>query len=158
MKSIKLKNDTYLDESGVHHNIAVGYWTSNFNLNQEWVAKNFDGAKIIGKKLSLKNGRIYIGKNVKKIRVNATLFLENIHSDKVAYIFPWLYKNNSSIAMSILSGGGYYNSIEITDIIVDVVENDFFYISINNPSYSTHPNATVRSGIENSRMYIEVVE
>lgn len=156
---LKLKGESVdIDATRVHRDIAIGYWTSDFILNQEWVAHDFDGAKIIGKKLIFKNGRIYIGKNVKRVRVNATIFLQDVHEDKITYIFPWIYKNNTSMAMAIVSGSGYYNSIAITDIIVDVVEGDYFYLSINNPSHTTHPNATVRSKMENSRMYIEVVE
>lgn len=157
-KSIKPKNDTYYDTTGIHRDIAVAYYNAGFQLNREWVGQGFTGAKIIGEKLTLKDGRIYVGKNVKKVRVSASIFLENIPKESVTYIFAWLYKNSISVATSILSGSTYYDTMTISDTIVDVQKGDYFWLNINNPTYATFPYPTVRSGIENTRVYIEVIE
>ena len=107
----------------------------------------------------LKNGRIYIGKGVKKVKVNASLFLENVSYNNVAYLWAFICKNNSRIYNSIMSGVSmYYNSVNITDCIIDVKENDYLYLTVNNPSYATFKSSVIRAGINESRLYVEVIE
>ena len=158
-KSIKFKNNVYLDNISVHKDIAIACYTCDrFYLNQEHVEKNFDNAKILGKKLSLKNGKIYIGKNVKRVRVNATIFLENVSESNISYIFVSIRKNGIRVVNNLISGSTYFDSVTITDNIIDVKENDYFSLEINNPNWTSHSAASVRGGVDNTRMYIEVVE
>lgn len=151
------KKLAFQDDTKSH--ICIGYYTSNKQINAEYVTPTLDGSRVVGNKLSLSGGKIKIGAGVSKVKISASAFLENVNSSRFGYIWMFVYKNNNStaVASAIMSGvPNYYQTISITDIIVDVAQNDTLYLGFNNPN-SSNP-ATIRNGINNTRLYVEVVE
>lgn len=148
-----LDNDDRLQQD-----IAIAYPTSNKTINAEYVTLPFTNAEIIGNKLIFKNGRIYIGKNVKKIKISAIAFLENMNASQIGYIWLFVSHNGTRICSAIISGTPqYFQSVAITDAIADVKENDYFELVFNNSNYTTHA-PTVRGGKNVTRLFIEVLE
>ena len=146
-------------QSDLNKHICIAYYTSNKQINAEYVYPTLDGSKVVGSKLTLSGGKIKVGAGVSKVKISACAFLENVNSSRFGYIWMFVYKNNNStsVASAIMSGvPNYYQSIAITDIVVDVAQNDTLYLGFNNPT-SSNP-ATIRNGINNTRLYVEVVE
>lgn len=139
-------------------NILTATIENNVNVNQEYTNLNLIESVKVGNKLSIENGRIKIGKGVSKIKVNASVFLENINKDNISYIWSFIKKNDIQINGAICSGVSvYFQSCAISDIIIDVQENDTIYLCINNGNYTTH-SPSVRAGVINTRLYVEVIE
>lgn len=141
-------------------NIAVAYLGLNMNVNvdTEYKRLSLSNADIIGEKLKLQNGKIIIGKDVKKVRVNASVFMENVGSSNISYIWLQVLQNGQRKCGSIASGVPvWFQSIVISDFILDVKENDYLELEVNNANYTTHI-PTVRSSKENTRLYVEVIE
>ncbi len=139
-------------------NILTATVESNVNLNQEFTNLNLIENVKIGNKLSIKDGRIKIGSGISKIKVNASVFLEDINKDNISYIWSFIKKNNVEINGAICSGVSvYFQSCTLSDIIIDVQENDTIYLCINNGNYTTH-SPIVRAGAINTRLYVEVIE
>lgn len=158
MKKIKdIGDNNYLDNRVVFKDICIAYYTSNKTLNLKYTTPNFDDVNIIGDKFTLKNGKIYINEGVKKVKINAIVFLEKINRANVGYIWGFIQKNGVDVSTAICVSAGDYHSLTFSDIIVDVKEEDYFSVIFNNPNYDTHA-VTIRSGISNSRLYIEVIE
>lgn len=141
-------------------NIAVAYDDNagQQDLNAEYNKITFTNADIVGDKLKFENGKIVVGKDVKKLKVSATAFLEDVGSTKISYIWLQILQNGQKKCGSIASGVPvWFQSIIISDYILDVKENDYIELEVNNANYTTHI-PQVRSGKENTRLYVEVIE
>lgn len=157
-KSIKPKSDYYFDNISVHKDIAIGYFSSNITLSNEFTIPNLNGYKITGKKLYGKDGKIFIGKNVKKVRVNASIFYENINIANTAYVWAFIEKNGVRYANAITSGvSHHYQTANISDTVIDVKEGDCIYFVFN---WAKNSNSApiIRAGDPETRLYVEVVE
>lgn len=146
-------------QSDLNKHICIAYYTANKQINEAYVYPTLDASKVVGSKLTLSGGKIKVGAGVSKVKISACAFLENVNSSRFGYIWMFVYKNNNStsVASAIMSGvPNYYQTIAITDIVVDVAQNDTLYLGFNNPT-SSNP-ATIRNGINNTRLYVEVVE
>lgn len=149
-------------------NIAVAYNNEAQNINSEYVTYTLTDADLIGDKLKfvteknangeIVNGKIVIGKNIKKVKVNASVFMENMQSNNISYIWLQIFQNGHAKCGSIASGVPvWFQTLIISDCILDVKENDYIELNINNANYTTHI-PTVRGGKENTRLYVEVIE
>ncbi len=153
-------NDTNLNkmqdniEAAISGDMVTAYHDGgNVSLNAEYATLNFN--KIVGgKNLTLKNNRVYVGKGISKVRVNATAFLENF-DNSIEYIMFSILKNGQAICNAVDSGTKYYQSISITDAVIDVQENDYLQLQFNNPSYSSHA-VTIRGNYD-TRLFVEAV-
>ena len=176
-RSIKFKNNDYIDSTGVSHkretlysklnsideklekHQIIAYNSNNFNVNVENLIKDFEESYNVGTKLSLSNGKVYVGQGVSKVRLNATAFCENMNYNNIGYMWFFIVKNGyEEVAGSIISGVvNYFQTVCITDIVIDVSEGDYFQLKYNNPNYETH-SPTIRAGKGNTRLFVEVVE
>lgn len=155
-KYIKFKNDIYLDNIGVGKDIITAYKSANEYITTEFYTMSLDSAEVVGKKLTLKNGKVHVGKGVKKVQASAIAFLEDVNPSKVSYMWFFIKKNGVNTANCIVSGANYYQSAPITDFVMDVKEGDEIGISFNNPNYPSH-HPLVRNGIYNTRLIVEVI-
>ncbi len=139
-------------------NIAIAYNETTQNINSEYTIYPLANADLIGNKLKLENGKIIIGKGVKKVKVNASAFLEDVGSTKISYVWLQILQNGQRKCGSISSGVAvWFQSIVVSDYILDVKENDYIELEINNANYTTHV-IQARGGKENTRLYVEVIE
>ena len=159
MVSIYDNQSIKLESRIINRHIAVLYYDRNIDLNAEWVSPSFNQVNIMGSKLIFKDGKIFVGKNVKKVIVSASAFFESINCNNIDYIWMFIVKNDKRICNSITSGVSvYFQTSVISDYVVDVKEGDYFYLSFNNPSYKSYKDGSVRSGADNTRLFVEVLE
>lgn len=105
--------------------------------------------ELIGSQLSISNGGILIEKDVKKIKVSATI-LVNVSGSGTYNLY--IYKNSEYIARAIRSGSGNVTN-NITEKIVDVAKGDIIYVYI-----SASSGSTVNANERISHLIVEVVE
>lgn len=152
----KLNNEQIKNTN--NYNIAIAYNNESQNVNAQFFTFTLTGMDLIGDKLKLENGKVIIGKGVKKIKVSATAFFENINSTNIAYVWLFISHNGERKSNSIASGVSiWFQSLVISDCILDVKENDYLELIVNNPNWETHI-PTIRGGKENTRLYVEVIE
>lgn len=180
-KSIKLKDNHYIDSTGVVHNrgllstllnnmltninkcldknIIEAYIDNTITTNGEWYNLNFNNSVRTGTKLRLSNGKVYIGAGVSKVRVSACFFTEEVNSSNISYLWFFIKKNNSSEeATSIMSGTPvHFQTVVISDVIVNVTEGDYINVLVNNPNYGSK-NIKIRGGKLNTRLFVEVID
>ena len=105
--------------------------------------------ELIGSQLSISNGGVLVEKDVKKIKVSATI-LVNVSGSGIYNLY--IYKNSEYIARAIRSGSGNVTN-NITEKIVDVAKGDVIYVYI-----SASSGSTVNAIEKNSHLIVEVVE
>lgn len=105
-----------------------------------------------GDKLSISDGKIKIGADVKKVLVSASSFIDTANANN--YLWLFLNKNNNAIATSIDTSGMIYKSCAIPPRLIDVKENDLINLSYDNTGGFP---ATIRGGNE-TWVTVEVVE
>lgn len=105
--------------------------------------------ELIGSQLSISNGGILIEKDVKKIKVSATI-LVNVSGSGTYNLY--IYKNSEYIARAIRSGSGNVTN-NITEKIVDVAKGDIIYVYI-----SASSGSTVNANERINHLIVEVVE
>lgn len=168
MRSIKLKNDNYLDSTSIVHNkeklsdvLTTNAMTINLSKNTEvtvsgkysYVAVPFDNTEnSYGDKLVFKNNKIYIGAGVKKVRVSAN----GMDQGPIGtHIFNLQHNFN------ILSTGYTYHhvttnyeTIAFSSKIIEVNEGDHFGMNIGGNVTGTYTIA----GTTCTYLTVEVVE
>ena len=105
--------------------------------------------ELIGSQLSISNGGILIEKDIKKIKVSATI-LVNVSGSGTYNLY--IYKNSEYIARAIRAGSGNVTN-NITEKIVDVAKGDIIYVYI-----SASSGSTVNASERINHLIVEVVE
>ena len=151
-KSIKFKNNVYLDGTGVHRDIITLFMNSDSSGNTENNIKiPFDNCVKIGNKLSLVDHQVKIGKNVKKVLVSGACFIDTPNSN--GYIWLSIKKNNNWVA-SNLTAETAFKSSSIATRLIEVNEGDLIGIFIDNTGGTPF---NIRND-HNSYLTVEVVE
>lgn len=113
----------------------------------------FDTITRTNSKLSLSSGGIKIGAGISKVLVSGNVFFQ-FNGANQTYIYMAIRKNSSNVSIAIVAEpfNNSFASIPFTPKLVNVQENDvFFIVSLDSKS------GTYRGG-ENSWLTIEVVE
>lgn len=146
MRSIKLKNDNYLDSTSVVHNknklnevlnkllennsMTIGLNTNtNFTINAAWNYQTIPLDKIrtqIGTRLTFVNNGIKIGAGVKRVRVSGNGMMCGIIGQQILL----LTHNNTTISTGYAHppGTGNWSVISLSPITIDVKEGDMIYL------------------------------
>lgn len=130
------------------------------SINAEYKSIDFDASYYGGNSsdFTLSNGKIYIGNDVSKIRVSATVFCDGVQSSWLGYAFFFLRKNGTDFANYIQSGvPQWFQSISFSPKIIDVSSGDYIELLVNNSSYQSG-SFNIRAGYENTWITIERVE
>jgi len=129
-------------------------------VDAEYKSVDFDASYYGGNAgdFTLSNGKIYIGNDVSKIRVSATIFCEGIQSSWLGYAWLFLRKNGTDFANYIVSGvPQYYQSASFSPKIIDVSSGDYIELLVNNSSYQSG-SYSIRAGYNQTWIMIERVE
>lgn len=152
-KSIKLKDNIYLDTISIHRDIiSAGLSSTKTNINTETITVNFDMCVQIGKKLTLENGKVKIGKNVKKVLVSGTAFIDTPKASD--YLWLFIAKNGGYVASNLTAGGMVYKSSSIAPRLIEVKEGDLISMIINTTAGLPY---SIRGGYP-INMTVQVVE
>lgn len=143
-KSIKYKNNTYLDSSSITHNKEIlskhlnninsscFCILNNGNLKEERQA-TFETTEITGDAFTIENNNIKI-QNAKRIRISANISLQFQQSGQ-SFIMIKIVKNNDIILRNYAFSNNmalyFYDSCNISSFELDVNKNDIIkmYIS-----------------------------
>ena len=123
--------------------------TSKQNLNMTFQTILFEEVEIKNTdKFSYENGVVTIKKGVKRIGLTSHLFAESAFN---AYLFGVVRKNEENIQEYICDGTQYYKELNISNVPINVQENDKIYIfaQINKADYGQ-----IRSGY----LCVEILE
>lgn len=155
-KSIKLKNNIYLDNRSIKNNYIQVANNQNETISNEWQQLSLNSwSDGYGNALTLSNNRVYIGSGIKKVRVSGSIFCEGVGN--IGYIWCIVRKNGIyEMAKPILSSTTYFNSLNIPPHTFEVYEGDYIDILLNNPSFST-TSFSVRHGADNTWLLVEVI-
>lgn len=164
-KSIKFKNDTYLDSTSIRHNkellsdilnktneiitVSLSSQLNNLTADGDIV---FDKYVSIGNKLTLNNGKVKIGANVKKVKVSGACFIDTANS--TGYLWLFINRNDSIVASNLTAGATIYKSCSIATRVIEVSEGDLISLEIDNTGGTPY---SIRSG-HNTYLTVEVVE
>lgn len=152
-KSIKFKNDVYLDSTGIRRDIITLAMSSSKSGNTKNNIKvPFDNYIVIGTKLSLVNNQVKIGKNIKKVMISGACFIDT--SNSYGYLWLSIQKNNNWVASNLTAGDTTFKSCSIVSRVIDVKEGDLIGLYIDNTGGTPY---TIRSG-HNTYLTVEVVE
>ncbi len=152
-KSIKLEDNIYLDTISIHRDIiSVGLSSTKTNINAEKFTINFDTCVQVGKKLSLENGKVKIGKNVKKVLVSGNAFIDTPKAEN--YLWLFIMKNSSYVASNLTAGGMIYKSSSIAPRLIEVKEGDLISMLIDTTAGLPY---SIRGGYP-INMTVQVVE
>lgn len=152
-KTIKFKNDIYLDSTGICRDIITLTMSSDKSGNTSNNIKvPFDNYISVGKKLSLVNNQVQIGKNVKKVMISGACFIDTANGNN--YLWLSIKQNSKWVASNLTAGGMIYKSCSIASKIIDVKEGDLIGLYIDNTGGTPY---NIRSG-HNSYLTVEVVE
>lgn len=130
-KSIKLKDNTYLDINSIHRNILMLKFNNVQYITDTNIKKlTFDTILFEkGNRLSISNGGIKIGANISKVRVDLKLWIQN----EAGYGAFYILKNNSEEAYNLIPtkvpNGDIWNSASQYTYL-DVKENDIIYAAV----------------------------
>lgn len=105
-----------------------------------------------GTKLSLKSGAIEIGEGVSKVRISASIFVDNWVAGG-SYGWGKIRKNGSNVAGTINSSSAGHMSTPISTTIISVKSGDLLEIVFEGPAEST-----ARAGRTNTWLCVEVIE
>lgn len=136
------------------NNETIVYTTttaSSCGSNQK-IALNQASDTSTNNKLILENGIIKVGKGVKRIKVNANVFLNSVIG--TGYLWTIVKKNNNNVkgVLTPYAGGGYICSA-IPDFFIDVAEGSTISLIAD-----SSVGGTVRTGAANTWLSIEIVE
>lgn len=152
-KSIKMKNNIYWDTTSIHREIiSVGLTSLEEDVKTEKFTIPFDSSVAIGEKLQLVNGKIKIGKGIKRVLVSGTAFIDTPKSEN--YLWLFITKNDNNIASSLTAGGMVYKSSSITPRLIDVKEGDLIGMLIDTTAGTPY---NIRSE-HSTYMTVQVVE
>ena len=133
-KSIKFKDDVYLDSTGIHRDIIKAYASGRPVLNiTSWTATiiPLDKYLRIGKKLSLINNKVVIGKGVKKVLCSCLInSWNNTKTAKDGCIYH-NGKNISFTAMYTMEGYQNQTAHTVANCLVEVNEGDTIDLRFN---------------------------
>ena len=145
-KSIKLKNNVYLDGTSVRKDIiycklqsdvqlTAGAYIGINNLTQTYKIGNklsiTNGQIKIGKginyvKVSVTNGQIKIGKGINYVKVSVVIGL-NCYDDT---LYSYLYKNNANYGFWLVADTSSPYDAHSREEIIPVSENDLISFSV----------------------------
>lgn len=133
--------------------ILVATTSNSQTLSSEYVMTLDQIAENSGNNLSLKDGKILIGKGINKIRVSGAIFLDLPTSS--GYLWAIIKKNSTNVASNLVnvSSDMYYAGASISVNIVNVAEGDL--ISLIGDSTCGGKN---RTGSANTWLCVEVIE
>lgn len=152
-KSIKFKNEIYLDTTSIHRDIiSVGLMDKEENIKTESITVPFDNSVSIGEKLKLVNSKVKIGKGVKKILVSGVAFVDTPKSSD--YLWLFIAKNGDYVASHLAAGGMVYKSASISTRLIEVKEGDLISMVVNTTAGTPY---SIRSD-HATYMTVQVVE
>lgn len=136
-------------------NVFMFYGSGEPTITTEWYTFPFTGALGNGNKITLNGNQVVIGAGVSQIKVSAYVFLGDVENS--GYIWGWICKNNEQMLDGITGSSKYFDSVCITDGIINVAQGDIISLQVNNPSYQAH-SYLIRGGNQHTRMTIEVIK
>lgn len=152
-KTIKFKNNIYLDSTGICRDIITLLMSSGKSGNTSNNIKvPFDRYISVGKKLSLVDNQVRIGKNIKKVMVSGACFIDTPNNNN--YLWLSIKQNDNWVASNLTAGGMIYKSCSIASRILDVKEGDLIGLYIDNTGGTPY---NIRDG-HNTYLTVEVVE
>lgn len=152
-KTIKFKNDMYLDSTGIRRDIITLSMSSDKSGNTSNNIKvPFNNYISIGKKLSMVSSQVKISKNVKKVMISGACFIDTANSDN--YLWLSIKQNDNWVASNLTAGGMVYKSCSIASKIISVKEGDLIGLYIDNTGGTPY---NIRGG-HNSYLTVEVIE
>lgn len=138
---VQFKDRDELVYPKVKREILMVKKTSKQNLNMTFQTILFEEVEIKNTdKFSYENGVVTIKKGVKRIVLTSHLFAESAFN---AYLFGVVRKNEENIQEYICDGTQYYKELNVSNLPINVQENDKIYIfaQINKSDYGQ-----IRSG------------
>lgn len=162
-KSIKLKNETYIDSSGIVHNKEIlKNYLNNKNPKYAVATIDYDVNISASYKIPLNalyqnggfrqvNNYIVIPKGVNLISVSGSVFA-NAWPGGNGYLWGQIRKNDVLLNGTINTGPGSFLSASIPPILTDVKEGDRISLIADSPG-----GGILRAGYPNSWLYIQVI-
>lgn len=129
---------------------ATGYLNAERN-NVKKAKIVLDSIKSNCKNLTLSNGGIRIGKNIKQVLVSGNIFLASGATS--GYLWSSIRKNTTEISVAIDNPTSWFASTSHSPKLVDVSEGDIFYLW-----KMDEDTGTIRGGNKNTYLTIEVIE
>lgn len=138
----------YINYNMQKHMISASFTTDIDPTPQQYVEiSNWNAIETVGNKLSIKNGKIVVGKGVSKIKIMGVLGTF-IQAKQLIYIYS--KKNGNNVFPWVVVSASDYNSIAYNTII-SVQEGDII-------SISTYGQQTYKLENQKSLFIFEVVE
>ena len=127
-KSIKLKNNVYLDGTSIRKDIIYCKLQSDVQLTAgAYIGiNNLTQTYKIGNKLSITNGQIKIGKGINYVKVSVVIGL-NCYDDT---LYSYLYKNNANYGFWLVADTSSPYDAHSREEIIPVSENDLISFSV----------------------------
>ena len=148
--------DNKLNTSTQKHILQASLGTRGVYTDSE-NNSNFESTLVVGNKLSAVGNKVVIGAGVSKVKVNMNASFQS-GSEGVSSVSIAILKNESSVGQSYAYNSNlgmyYYSTCVISDLILEVQENDEISYKISvDKSYTLHDDEW---GI--SKLIVEVIE
>ena len=107
-------------------NIITAYTTQTLDIGENEII-SFDSSNIIGYKFTIEDGKIKIGKNVKKVKISGQIWYYAYDTTR-----QWFYlkQNDNMINTNIAMLNKSYGVMNFNEKIIDVVEGDVIYFEL----------------------------
>lgn len=134
-KSIKFKNNIYLDTTSVHRDIIKAYQSGRpvLKITSAWASISIplDKSLKIGNKLQLLNNKVKIGKGVKKVLCSC--LVNSWNSDKTGKDACIYHNNNNICFTAIYTMNAYQNQTahSVANCLIEVKEGDTIELKFN---------------------------